>query len=191
MNKSVLLFFLALILILPRQALGYSLYFNLSEPVLGLNETTEASVWISGLGDQTPPNLGAYDLEIAYDPNVLRYDSLTFSSYLGYPGNSLSSFEIKNPGTLAVLEVSLLLNGALEALQPGTFPLVSLQFTMTALENSTLRFLKANLSDGDGYPLYADLQSATVYAVPIPSPLLLLSGAILGLGAWRRKRLRA
>jgi hypothetical protein len=186
MKKAALFIFFALSCILPLPALGFSLYFDVSKPVLDVNESTNVSVWISGLGNQAPPNLGGYDLEIGYNPQVLQLDSFAFGSLLGYPGNSLGSFETPSPGTLAVYEVSLLLNGALESLQPGAFALLSMQFTMAALADSTLTFLKASLTDGDGYPIYATLNPVNVYAVPIPSSLLLLSGAVAGLGAFRR-----
>jgi hypothetical protein len=190
MKKSIMIIFFALSVILSGQASGYSLYFTTSGTAVGLNETTAVGIWISGLGNYAAPNLGAYDLEIGFDPNVLRFESLSFSSFLGFPGSSISSFGLKTPGVLSVRETSLL-NGVLSSLQPGSFSLVNIQFTLTALQGSTLSFLSAGLSDGDGYSLYADLQSANLYAVPIPSSLLLLSGAVLGLGAYRRKRFKA
>ena len=188
MKKSMMISFFALSVIFSGQAAGYSLYFATSGAAVGLNETTAVGIWVSGLGNYAAPNLGAYDLEIGFDPNVLHFESLSFSSFLGSPGSSISSYGLKAPGVLSVWETSLL-NGVLSSLQPGSFPLVSIQFTLTALQNSSLTFLSAGLSDGDGYTLYADLQSANVYAVPIPSSLLLLSGAALGLGAYRCKRL--
>jgi hypothetical protein len=189
MKKSILISFFALSFIFSGQASGYSLYFTTPGSAVGLNETAEVSIWISGLGNYSAPNLGAYDLEIGFNQDVLRFESLSFAGFLGYPGNSFSSFSLSSLGVLAVLETSIL-NGVLSSLQPGAFPLVSIQFTLTALENSTLTFLSASLSDGDGFAIYADLQSANVYAVPIPSSLLLLSVAVLGLGAYRRKNFK-
>jgi hypothetical protein len=189
MKKSTLISFFALSVIFAGQAFGYSLYFATPGSAVGLNQTAEVSVWISGLGNYAAPNLGAYDLEIGFNPGVLQFESLSFASYLGYPGNSIPLYELSSPGVLSILETSLF-NGVLNTLQPGAFPLFSIQFTLTALENSTLTFLSAGLSDGAGNAIYADLQPASVYAVPIPSSLLLLSAAVLGLGACRRKHLK-
>lgn len=187
MKKSSLIYCLIIFFILSgQQAFGASLSFIPAETTLGLNETIDVSVWISGIGVQGEPNLGGYDLDIRFDPDVLRLESIGFESFLGHPGLGSSSDLVIGPGILSVLEVSFLDVTELAALQPSTFPLVNLLFRMTALENSTLEFLKADLSDPLGNAFSASLQAAEIYAVPLPSTLLLLSGAVLGIGTYRR-----
>jgi hypothetical protein len=186
MKISALLFLLTVSLLWCGSAAGYSLYFDPAEQTVGLNQTAEISVWISGLGDHATPNLGAYDIEIGYDESLLQLTSITFHEYLGLSGTG--NFNTLVPGVLRVYEVSVLLDEELSALQPGAFPLVSMEFRMQNLLSSQIEILEATLSDGDGIPFYAAFQSANVYAVPLPSALMLLASALMGIVGVRRLR---
>ena len=184
MKMSALCLLLTLSLLWCGNAAGYNLYFDPSEQTIDLGQTAAVNLWISGLGDHSTPNLGAYDLEIGYDQSVLQLTSIGFNEYLGLSGTG--SFNALVPGVLRVYEVSLLLDSELSALQPDAFPLVSLEFRMQDLINSQIEILKADLSDGDGSALFAAFQSANVTAVPVPPALILLASALIGLGGIRR-----
>jgi hypothetical protein len=193
MKKAIMIGILGLGMILCGNAFATSLFFDPSAPVLSLNEFATIKVWISGLGDGVAPNLGAFDLGITYDANVLTLQSFSFSNYLGYPTDSFTFGSIGS-GLLSAQEVSFLPDGVLASLQPATFSLLSMEFKTIGLGTSLLAFQKGDLSDGLGQFLPGELQQAAVSVVQeptsVPEPatwLLVSAGALMGMGYMRRK----
>ena len=193
MRKAIMIGILGLGMILCGNAFATSLFFDPSAPVLSLNEFATIKVWISGLGDGVAPNLGAFDLGITYDANVLTLQSFSFSNYLGYPTDSFTFGSIGS-GLLSAQEVSFLPDAVLSSLQPATFSLLSMEFKTIGLGTSLLAFQKGDLSDGLGQFLPGELQQAAVSVVQeptsVPEPatwLLVSAGALMGMGYMRRK----
>ncbi len=79
--------------------------------------------------------ISAFDIDIVYDPGILRYaPSVVFGSDVNL-GDPVSSFQLVSPGLgkVNVSEASLLADAALYAGQPDSFVLFSLTFTGIAL----------------------------------------------------------
>ena len=125
---------------------------SISPPNQGgsVGSPVNAAVQVSGLGNGTAPSLGAYDINVNFDPNVLSYQSFNFGTQLGGPANSVQSTSQPTGGTINLAEVSLLPAGSLNQSQPGTFALGNLQFTATAPGQSPLSFGNVTFADADG-----------------------------------------
>lgn len=121
-------------------ALGLCLYSGSAQAILidfpnpsivtgGPGSTANVIIRISGLGDFAPPSLGAFDLDIAFDPDILAIIGVGFASFLGDPdvrsfsfsppdndlipdvlgsGEAITVASLRFPGTVNVFEVSLL-----------------------------------------------------------------------------------
>jgi len=142
-------------------------------------------VVVSGLG--RPPSVGAFDLEVVFDPVILSSTGVTFSSFLGDAVllEALTDFRFL-PGSVELAEVSLLLSAELDALQPANFTLATLSFSALTSGSTTLTFSEITLDDAFGNLLIGQK------AVPEP-PTSLLTGAGLTLlnavvSRWRRRR---
>ncbi len=91
---------------------------------------------VSGLGNLTAPSLGAFDIDIGYDPAKLSFTGYTLGNWLGNVSQSealdASKGDSTPPGVINLAEVSLLTANELDALQPDSFVLATLDFTVTA-----------------------------------------------------------
>lgn len=125
---------------------------SISPPNQGasVGSPVNAAVQVSGLGNGTAPSLGAYDINVNFDSNVLSYQSFNFGTQLGGPANSVQSVSQPSGGTINLAEVSLLPAELLDQIQPGTFALGNLQFTTTAPGSSSLSFGNVSFADADG-----------------------------------------
>lgn len=155
-------------------ALAVSLSF-VPEP--SIPEVLAVDIVISGLKAGGPPSLGAFDLDVSFDPAVLSPTDVTFGPFLGDPGlfEALTDFNFF-PGVVDLAEVSLLSPADLDALQPASFSLAALTFDRIGVGDDRLAFSQVTLDDAFGNK------------IPEPSSLALFSiGAIglLGYG-WRR-----
>jgi len=164
---------------------------------IGISDTVDIAVVISGLGDFMADSLGTYDLNISYDSTVLTFQSATFGdSTLGDQLDlfGLGSITADIPGSdvVEVYEVSLDSPSDLDSLQPGTFELVTLSFSANAVGVSSIDISVIDLGDANGYLLSASTINGgtiTVSAVPIPAAVWLFYSGLLGLiGIAKRKK---
>ncbi|MBI5740773.1 MAG: PEP-CTERM sorting domain-containing protein [Nitrospirae bacterium] len=153
-----------------------------------LGNVANVDLFISGLTDVS---VGAYDLDIHYNPAVLSFNSISFGPALGF---SISFFDEVIPGSLNFFEFSLESPTDLNDGQPDNFVIASLSFNTLALGISPLGVSIIDLGDAYGEGLLADTRSGNIEVVsgnvPIPEPsTILLSGiGLAGLGFFRRKK---
>jgi len=109
--------------------------------IINVGSTAVVGVEISGLGDFQSPSLSGFGLEVTFNPSIVSFQNLTF----GYPvlGDLLAptSFQtVTTPTTVLVSfsEISAADAATLNALQPSSFILGSLNFTGTSAGISPL-----------------------------------------------------
>jgi hypothetical protein len=120
------------------------------------------AVRISGLGDGTAPSLGAFDLDVAFNPSVLDFIGISFGDpvlgdQLDLSGlGSIISFSFAvGTGPANLSELSLALPDDLNALQAPAFTLATVTFAALAAGTSSLTFAVNALDDANGAPLVA------------------------------------
>lgn len=150
---------------------------------------------ISGLGQGMAPSLGAFDLDVTFDPALLSFDSVTFGDpllgdLLGPIAGSSTGSSLSSTGeALNLFGVSLDLPDDLNAHQPDQFVLASLRFLVIGDRATTLGLANVLLGDADGSALVPDairgasLRPATT--VPdqgpaLPAMILLVATGVLG-----------
>jgi hypothetical protein len=147
------------------------------------------SLIISGLGAGAPPSLGAFDLDVTFDPTILTPTAAEFGVLLGDPARfeALTAAAFLS-GIVDLAAVSLLAPIALDALQPASFVLANIMFMTLAEGSSSLIFSQGILSDAFGRELSAAVGTGSVQVVPEPTSLLLVGVSAIGVGtrAWRR-----
>ena len=108
-----------------------------------LGGSAAVAITISGLGDPGAPSLGVFDLDLAFDPSILAFNTATF----GDPvlGDQLDLFGfgsltevILGVGTVNLFELSFDFAVDLDTLQAGSFTLVTLSFDTVSLGSSAL-----------------------------------------------------
>ena len=178
---------IAVCLIFMGQPQAIMLGFDSPTNDVSLGSSVDVDLVISGLGDSAPPSLGAFDVDVFYDPLIVTLTALTFGTDLG---TSIQS-DIAGLGTVNLFEVSLESALTLDAVQPGAFTLATLTFDGTGLGISALNITVNGLIDA----LASDLPEAdvgtgsiTVSSVPEPTTLILLSIGLAGLGFTQRGR---
>jgi hypothetical protein len=165
-----------------------------SDHTVPLGAAVGVDLVVSGLGDFTPPSLGTFDLDVAYDEAILSAVSVTLTPLLGNGalGETLEGVDLSTPGVIDLFVVSFLSELELDSLQPESFVLATLSFHAIALGTSALELTQVLLGDPSGAELEwtAGTGSITVTSsgsqVPEPSLGLFLTVA-LGLALTRAK----
>lgn len=181
---------------------GATLAFVPATTSVGVGDSFYIDVTISGLGARVPPSVSAFDLTIAFDPEILRATSVAFGPRLGDPSlfEALTGFTI-SPGLVNLSEFSLLDPATLDARQGRSFRLATLTFAVTGAGFTSLHFVPgtvpgiAGLSVQDGFGDLLVVSGsdgaviATGTAVPEPGPFLLMltGGVVMLIGGGRRR----
>jgi len=170
-----------------------------------LGSLVEIPIAISGLTDDAAPSLGAYDLEINYNPLVLGDPTVAFGDpQLGdelalifpsftctglEPGCGLSSFPLE------IVEVSFDPRAVLDDAQAGAFVLATIGFTAVGPGSSPVTLSNILLSDSAGDDLSSNLliingqvDVSGAVQTPEPSALLLLASSVAGMLLFQRFR---
>lgn len=140
---------------------------------------------VSGLGDLTAPSLGAFDVDISYDPAILGLVSVIFGDPLGdqLDLSGLGSITATTLGLSSVnlTEVSLDPADLLNTLQPGEFFLAALTFSTLNVGESALLISVNDLADAEGNALRADIVTGGRVAavIPVPNTAWLMSLVLL------------
>jgi hypothetical protein len=145
-------------------------------PIVGVGSSTAAQVQISGLGVNSAPSLGAFDLQLGFTPSVLAFTGLTFGDplqgdQLNLSGvGTISDFTLTSAGQVEFFSISLDSSTVLDALQASQFILATLNFQAIVPGSSNLSLGVNALSDSQGSPLSASLQAGNISVVPVPEP---------------------
>lgn len=154
---------------------------------------------VSDLGDFAAPSIGAFSADVIFDIAALSFTDYALGGLLGDSG-AFESADIStgaNGGNVGLGEISFLLPGFLNADQPGSFVLATLNFTVLALGPGETTVLSvapgALLSDALGFVLDTTATRGTITGstpVPTPATLVLVLSAALAHQLARRRRHR-
>jgi len=170
-------------------ALAASLSFTPTSQSVGIGQPVTVQITVDGLGAGMAPSVGAFDLDVTFDPAVLLPTAVDFGLLLGDPDalEALTSSSLSS-GLIDLAEVSLLAPSDLDALQPSSFTLATLSFISLAVGTSPLAFTQAFVDDAFAARIALDVTGGTVDvaappggAVPMPASLVLLGAAM---AAW-------
>ena len=153
---------------------------------------------VSGVGSPDPGSIGAFDLNLQFDPQVFALQSYALGELLGNLGlGDAFDYTLLGSGSIQLTEVSFLQTELLDALQPSSFKLATLSFIATATTPpagslvSISQLFSLSLASGQALAVNnVTLSNLTITAVPEPaSALLMLAGVgVLGTRVWRQRR---
>lgn len=172
---------------------------NATSPTATVGSSVSVGIAISDLVDSAAPSLGAYDLDLGFNPAVLTFTGAAF----GDPvlGNQLDLFGLGNvnaatpsASSVNLFEISLDLPDDLNDLQAGSFTLATFSFQAIAPGMSLLDLTINALGDALGDPLTALISGGSVTVqqasvVPEPSTLALVCLILVPM-AWAQYRAR-
>ena len=162
-----------------------------SDPAVGVGQTTIVELVVDDLGATAmAPSVGAYDITISFDANLLGFVGVAFGDpVLGnqLDLSGLGSIHGDDPGVggVDVFEVSLDLPGVLNSQQAAAFVLARLTLIGLSEGTSALGVVVNALSDADGLALPAVATSGSIDVVAVPEPAVLIyfatGAALVGL----------
>ena len=156
------------------------------------------SLQISGLGAFTAPSLGAFDLDLRFDPSLLAFDGFVFGDPVLGDQLDLSGFGsltdtggTPGSGDVNIYEVSLDSVTDLDDLQEPTFTLGVFEFQSLHLGVSAL-FIDINaLGDASGDPILPRTDRGGVISItPEPGSITLVAATLIALVLGGRRRCR-
>lgn len=160
-------------------------------PASGPGPSATLEVVVSGLGSPTAPSLGAFDIDIVFDPALLDVSSVAFGSGLGDPTTEAFAEWGTAPGAVNLAEVSLLSPVALDALQPSSFVLATLEVDLLGSSAAAVSFGDVLLGDAFGRRLDVDAARGATVGDVIPEPsaaAVFAAGLALVAARLRRRR---
>lgn len=170
---------------------------------VGVNGAVEVSLLIEGLGSGGAPSLGAFDVSLTFDPNVLTYQGTAFGdaslgNQLALMVPSLDGSSEGPAGKVNLYTISQDSIADLNALQADVFVLARLSFVASGLGTSSLGLTDIVLADADGNALAPDSVTGARVSVnganTVPDgglsyPAFFLAAFGAGCGWVRRRRM--
>ena len=153
--------------------------------------TVSVDVLISGLTSGAAPSLGAFDLDIDYNPAILNPTTVVLGNQLDLSVSGSIQF-VSLVGPVNISEISLESAADLNNLQLGEFPLATLTFDTLGIGTSLVSVANVMLTDANGNPLQFDNSSTgTVTVTPEPATIVIWSLLVLvGAGLRRDRKLK-
>ena len=162
---------------------------------VGVGGTVSVDVVASDLAGGAAPSLGAYDLDLSFDPSLLSFSNISFGTGLSVTGVEGIQGSDLGTGVINPFEVSFEDTVDLNALQADAFTLFTITFNAASAGTSLLSLSVNALSSADTVtPLTADVlngASVTVTgapAVPLPAAGWLLISGLASTGLFGRRR---
>lgn len=135
-------------------------------------------------------DLAAYFADIVYDPETLRFESVTLSDAIGVIG--VDAVDVSLPPE--IFGGVGLVNASAESFltdfsgQADELVLASVMFTAITLGDTTVDFGEFPALDDPSFsPLTFDTSAATVSAVPVPAAVWLMGSALAAVAGLRRR----
>jgi hypothetical protein len=156
--------------------------------------TLSVDVVASDLGTGVAPSIGAYDLDLNFDPAVLAFANVVWGSGLSVTGIASDSGTQLETDFVNVFELSWEDTVDLNSLQADAFTLFTITFDALNAGTSLLSLHVNAVSAAEGAALFADaLNGASVSvtgapAVPLPAGVWLLLSGLAGAGVFSRRR---
>jgi hypothetical protein len=154
-----------------------------SPSVIGLNGVTAADIIISDLDASL--DLGAFALDINYDPSILQFVSYELGDNLGEVDDIEAmdlSFGASFPGQVNIAETSLLAD--LSGQSNDAFTIGKLMFKGIGLGNSLIS-ISGTLGDGEGAMIAYSVNSGSA-SVPEPRTFFMVAIGLIGLVTLKR-----
>lgn len=177
---------------------SFAATITVNPPSITAVPNSTATVWIgfSNLDDLTPRALGAYDLQLAYDPSLLALNAVHFGDPVHGDQLDLSGYgtlafaDPSIPGLVRVLELSFDDASTLNQNQLPQFALAGFFFQTLGAGVSPLSIEINMVTDASGFPMPVTVGSHSFAETPEPA-MFVLAGSGLGLlGLWGRRRRR-
>jgi hypothetical protein len=165
-------------------------------PSLPVGGSLSVDLVIAGLAAPGSPSLGAFDVDVSFDPARITFVSVTFPSPSALapsgPAGSIQGSGLSGGNEVDVNETSFESPATLNASQPASFTLATIQFTAAAAGTTSLAFTQIVLADENGAPLTLSAAPAAL-GIEIPEPGLtgLLAAGVALAAATRRRAARA
>jgi hypothetical protein len=139
-----------------------------------LNQQSTVDISISGLGSGGAPSVGAFDLDLFFDPALLAVSTVTWGTGLDIFGLGSIRAATLSSGLLNLFELSLDTPSAVDALQPTAFLLASIAFDGLGTGASPLSLSINAVGDANGASLPTSVFYGSVSnTVPEPATFAL------------------
>ncbi len=176
MNHIKNLIIILSLITLPSFAAVISIKPSSSEVIIGSRFSVDIMIEDSGVNEM----IGAFDLNLQYDPSILQFQEYRLANELGSISDNRAldlSAGLTKEGVVNISSVSLLDNFYN---QPNTFKIADVAFNAVHEGTSALGLFNITLGNYFGDEISAVIQNSSVQAVPEPSSMVLFGVGIIG-----------